>query len=167
MFVMFAIKDWVAKDSWRFGGSVSKTRKGMVLLNPKGYGYVKTRKGLVTKRIGLTPRSEFLRVCLKPVVFGGVTTSTPWYFQICWDLQISSRLVCLHSGTLCSREPLCLLLVSGSCRHLDLLPCWRSIHSLKLNPTCFCKCLLFMFFVTWFRARTRVRWVAPVISEIL
>jgi len=29
-------------------GSVSKIRKGMVLLNPKWYGYVKTRKGLVT-----------------------------------------------------------------------------------------------------------------------
>jgi len=35
------------------------------------------------------------------------------------------------------------------------------------DPNCLCRGSLFIFFVAWFRARTRVRRVAPVTSEFL
>jgi len=38
------------------------------------------------------------------IMFGGLTSSILWCFQICWDLQVSSRHVCPHIGISCSKE---------------------------------------------------------------
>jgi len=65
-------------------------------------------------------------------------------------------------GLLCSKELLCLLLVDRVVGTWILIPCWRSIHSPILNPSNPMDAHSSSFFVTWFRARTRVRWVALV-----
>jgi hypothetical protein len=68
-----------------------------------------------------------------------------------------------------ARKSLCLLL-TGSCWH------WDFDTVLAVNPFAIFKLKLsyanvhfsfFFFFVIWFRASTRVRWVAHVISEFL
>jgi hypothetical protein len=82
--------------------------------------------------------------------------------QICWDLQVSGV---RFSSTVCSKELFSLLLVQG------VVGTWvwfrvdgRSIRYV-LNPGGSGRCSHSSpFFVTWFRARTRVRWVAHGMS---
>ena len=67
-----------------------------------------------------------------------------------------------------ARKSFMLAAWAGSCWHLGLLLCWQSIHSLKLNPNCFWQMFtVHIFFVIWFRSRTRVRYVMLMISEFL
>jgi hypothetical protein len=101
-----------------------KTRLGLVVI---------TRKGMVTY---VLDSFEFLHVCLNLIVFGGLDTLTLWFFQICWDLQVLSGLVCLHSGYL-------LLERVGTW----ILPFWRLIHSPFLNSNCFRRGSLIFSFI--------------------
>jgi len=134
----------------------------LVLINPKGFSSVNSKWFVLAKLVVL------VLLCL-----------IIWLFQVCWDLQISIWQVCLHSlvstsymsqfmtalRLLRSKELLCLLFCSGSCWYVDF------DTVLTVDPFANLKlflirihCSLFIFLVTWFRARTRVRWVAPVRS---
>jgi hypothetical protein len=51
---------------------------------------------------------------------------------------------------------------------MDHVPCWRRFHSLNLNLFDLDDALIpHLFFVTWFRARARVRWVMLVLSACM
>jgi hypothetical protein len=67
----------------------------------------------------------------------------------------------------CSKGHFMLDVDHGAAGTWILLPCWRLIHSPFLYSNCSADVHFSYFFVTWFRARTRVRWVAHVISDFL
>jgi hypothetical protein len=51
---------------------------------------------------------------------------------------------------------------------VDHVPCWRRFHSLNLNLFDLDDARIpHLFFVTWFRARARVRWVMLVLSACI
>ena len=90
-----------------------------------------------------------------------------WCFRVCWDLQVSIRLVRYTLVFSAQKSFYACCLVQGAVGTWILLPCWRSIHLPFYTLAVIDTGLLLIFFVTWFRARTRVRWVAPVISRFL
>lgn len=69
-------------------------------------------------------------------------------------------------GLLRSKELLSLLFWSGGCWYLDFdtVLTVDPFANLKLFLIRLQRSLFIFFFVTWFRARMRVRWVGPVIS---
>lgn len=86
---------------------VSKTRKGMLLLTRKGMVTIGmillTRKGMVTNVLNLSlDLSSYALFKLHCVRWPAALSLC--CFQVCWDLQVSSGLVCLHFGGFVARK---------------------------------------------------------------
>jgi hypothetical protein len=64
-------------------------------------------------------------------------------------------------------RPFMLATLLGSCWHLNFVTMLAVNPFAVLNPNCFGRGSLLFFFVTWFRTRARVRWVAPEIVGFL
>jgi hypothetical protein len=111
-------------------------------VNPWGFGYWLTC--WTHPSIWVHTSALSYRLCLVPVLFGSLM------FQVCWDLQVSRRQVCLHFGDSCARKSFILaalfrvLLALGSGSVLAVVP------FASLNPNCSTWIItLLSFFVTW------------------